>query len=271
MAELFFGEYRLDTRGLTLEGPEGATELRAKTLDTLLYLISNRNRYVPRQELLEQIWSDVQVTGASVTQCISELRQALADDPKKPRFIETRVKYGYRFVAPLFHRPTERLEPLPPPPGPHARGAEPTGRAMWLVPMGLVAALVVAIGVAAVVRAVRAEPPTFVVRSLVEDDAPGSEALAETIEAGIRARLEPSLAPRSAASHRIELRCRSVHGLRRELTITITQQRGDVQIWGWTWVVASDDDAAATTAGSVVSSVLEVLAERGLLTVPLHE
>lgn len=271
MAELFFGEYRLDTRGLTLEGPDGVTELRAKTLDTLLYLISNRHRYVPRQELLEQIWSDVQVTGASVTQCISELRQALADDPKKPRFIETRVKYGYRFIAPLFHRPTERLEPLPPPPGARVRDAKPKSRVMWLVPMGLVAVLAMVIGTAAVVRAVRAEPPTFVVHSLVEDDAPGSEVLARAIEAGIRARLEPSLAPSSVASHRIELRCRSVHGLRRELTITMTQQRGDVALWGWTWVVAFDDDAVATTADSVVRSVLDVLAQRGLLTVPLHD
>ena len=267
MAELFFGEYRLDTRGLILEGPEGPTELRAKTLDTLLYLIDNRNRYVSREELLEKIWPDVQVTGASVTQCISELRQALADDAKAPRFIETRVKYGYRFIAPLFHRPTERLEPLPPPAAPE----EPPPSASRRVSLPVVAVVVALVVGAALVAAVLrfspgVAPPAFAVETIVEDAADGSQTFAAAIEAGVRERLGVMTVPAPAASHLVEIRCRTRHGLRHEATVTVTDISDHVQLWGWTWVVAAGDaEALSATAASAADAVADELDGLGLL------
>lgn len=133
MAELFFGEFRFDTKHLRLEGPQGEVEVRAKTLQLLTYLIENRNRFVARDELMRELWKDVRVTAASVTQCISELRQHLGDSAKEPVYVETRVKYGYRFVAPLYYRPTEQLEPLPPPPEiPSAQLSRGSDRRRWL-------------------------------------------------------------------------------------------------------------------------------------------
>jgi len=136
MAELFFGDFRLDTKKLTLEGPTGSVELRTKAQMLLLYLIEHRSRFVARKELLDELWPDVTVTAASLTQCISELRQGLGDSARDSRYIETRVKRGYRFVAPIYHKPTERLELLPPPRElprrrPGARGAGVCSGPVW--------------------------------------------------------------------------------------------------------------------------------------------
>jgi TolB-like protein/Tfp pilus assembly protein PilF len=56
---------------------------------------------VTRQELLTSVWHDVVVGDDALTSCIQELRRALGDDAKRPRFIETRHRVGYRFVARL--------------------------------------------------------------------------------------------------------------------------------------------------------------------------
>jgi TolB-like protein/Tfp pilus assembly protein PilF len=47
------------------------------------------------------LWGDVIVGDDALTSCIQELRKALRDDAKQPRFIETRHRRGYRFIAEL--------------------------------------------------------------------------------------------------------------------------------------------------------------------------
>ena len=47
------------------------------------------------------VWNGTAVSDDALTSCIQELRRALDDDPKQPRFIETRHRRGYRFIAHL--------------------------------------------------------------------------------------------------------------------------------------------------------------------------
>jgi adenylate cyclase len=47
------------------------------------------------------VWRDRIVSDDALTSCIRELRKALADDAKQPRFIGTRHRRGYCFMAPL--------------------------------------------------------------------------------------------------------------------------------------------------------------------------
>ena len=56
---------------------------------------------VSKEDLFATVWSDTAVSDDALTSCIQELRRALADDAKQPRFIETRHRRGYRFVAQL--------------------------------------------------------------------------------------------------------------------------------------------------------------------------
>src|SRR5580704_15082704 len=76
-----------------------AVELRAKAFLVLLYLVEQRHRVISKEELFERIWPGTSVGDATLVGCIQEIRKALADDPKIPKFIKTVPKLGYRFVA----------------------------------------------------------------------------------------------------------------------------------------------------------------------------
>lgn len=75
--------------------------LRPKTWAVLLYLAQRPAVLVSKDELLDAIWPDVAVTPDTLTKSIGELRVALADDTRSPRYIETAHRRGFRFIAPI--------------------------------------------------------------------------------------------------------------------------------------------------------------------------
>ncbi len=75
--------------------------LRAQSFQVLVYLIEHRDRLVGKDELHEQIWHGVSVGDDAITQCVADVRRALGDEVKAPRYIRTVPKRGYRFVAPV--------------------------------------------------------------------------------------------------------------------------------------------------------------------------
>ena len=81
----------------------GAEELRLtpKAAAVLKVLIEAAGTPVAKADLFASVWKDTAVTDDALTSCIQELRKALADDAKQPRFIETRHRRGYRFAAQL--------------------------------------------------------------------------------------------------------------------------------------------------------------------------
>jgi len=81
----------------------GTQEVRLtpKAAAVLGALVEHAGEPVSKQALFASVWPDSVVTDDALISCIQELRRALADDPKRPRFIETRHRRGYRFVAPI--------------------------------------------------------------------------------------------------------------------------------------------------------------------------
>ena len=75
--------------------------LRQQTFQVMIYLLENRDRVVTKNELLESIWKGTSVTDDALVQCVLELRRAIGDDSRRPRFIKTVPKVGYRFVSPV--------------------------------------------------------------------------------------------------------------------------------------------------------------------------
>jgi hypothetical protein len=54
---------------------------------------------VPRDELLQQGWKGVHVSGAVVRACIRDIRAALGDTATAPQYLETVGRQGYRFLG----------------------------------------------------------------------------------------------------------------------------------------------------------------------------
>jgi DNA-binding winged helix-turn-helix (wHTH) protein/predicted ATPase len=93
-----FGRYELHpVQGLT----RGAQEVRLtpKSLSVLQALARRAGEVVTKDELFGTVWADTAVSDAALTSCIQELRHALSDDARHPRFIETVHRRGYRFLA----------------------------------------------------------------------------------------------------------------------------------------------------------------------------
>lgn len=75
--------------------------LRPKAMDLLLFLAEAPGSTRTREELFAKLWPDTAVEEGGLARCISELRSALGDDPKAPRYIQTRHRRGYRLIAPV--------------------------------------------------------------------------------------------------------------------------------------------------------------------------
>jgi DNA-binding winged helix-turn-helix (wHTH) protein/Flp pilus assembly protein TadD len=96
-----FGPFVLERAAYRVVREGHDLAMTPKLVDVLLYFVSRPSVLVTKEELLSAIWPDVNVTENALTQAISDLRQALGDDPASPTYIQTVARRGYRFIAPV--------------------------------------------------------------------------------------------------------------------------------------------------------------------------
>src|SRR5687767_7660350 len=94
-----FGPYRLDVGQRVLTRTGEAVSLTPKATEILTLLVVNAGQLVAKDELLKQVWPDTFVEESNLTQNIFLLRRVLGDERPAPRYIETVVRRGYRFIA----------------------------------------------------------------------------------------------------------------------------------------------------------------------------
>ena len=95
---LSFGRYRLDPRGGLMSGAR-SVRLTPKALTLLSFMAGRPGEVIPKEELFAAVWPEVAVGDAALVTCIQELRKALGDDARRPRYIETLHRRGYRFIG----------------------------------------------------------------------------------------------------------------------------------------------------------------------------
>ena len=98
-----FGVFELDLKSGELRKGRARIRLQDQPLRVLIALLNKPGELVSREELRQELWpSDTFVDfehGLRVA--VNKLRQALSDDPDKPRYVETLPKRGYRFILPV--------------------------------------------------------------------------------------------------------------------------------------------------------------------------
>src|ERR1700732_1555257 len=94
--ELDLGRYELRRRGRRMK-------LEKKPMDLLIFLVARREQLVSRQEIVAKLWrSDLFIdTEPNINNIVRKIRVALGDNSAKPRFLETVVGKGYRFIGPV--------------------------------------------------------------------------------------------------------------------------------------------------------------------------
>src|SRR4030095_5721495 len=101
--------YYLDLANQCLWQGSQATKLRPKAFEVLHYLLGRPGQLVTKEQLLDAVWPETFVGEAVLKVTIRQIRAALNDDSKSPRFIETAHRRGYLFIPQI--TPTERTQP----------------------------------------------------------------------------------------------------------------------------------------------------------------
>ena len=128
------GEWRFDSALGELSRGAETVRLEMRTVRLLDHLIAHAGEVVSIEQLLDTVWAGVIVTPDSVYQAVTSLRRALGDDPKRPTYIATVPKLGYRLVASIEN--DSAAAAIPPP--------RKIGRRPLMLAGGLAVALLVA-------------------------------------------------------------------------------------------------------------------------------
>lgn len=95
---LQFGPFRVHpTQGLAKHGRE--IRVTPKSLSVLIALARRKGRIVTKEELFASVWTGRFVADSTLSSCIRELRVALGDDARNPRYIETVHRRGFRLLT----------------------------------------------------------------------------------------------------------------------------------------------------------------------------
>lgn len=104
--EIQLGDWRVARASGELTGPDGTQRLEPKVADLLFLLAASPGEAVSRERIMEALWPGQVVGDDSLARAVFKLRQALGDDAKAPRYIETLSKRGYRLIADTVSAPS---------------------------------------------------------------------------------------------------------------------------------------------------------------------
>jgi adenylate cyclase len=102
-----FEGYTLDIVRGCLRRADREVELRAKSFEVLRHLVENADRLVSKSELIATVWPNVVVSDESLSQCVSEVRQAIGD--RGQNIIKTIPRRGYRFAVHVLRCETDTV------------------------------------------------------------------------------------------------------------------------------------------------------------------
>jgi hypothetical protein len=109
--QVHFGEFVLDSETRELLRAGRPVHLSPKAFQLLTALVEGRPKALSKSRLRDLLWPDIVVVEANLANLVGELRAALGDDPRRPRFVRTVQRFGYAFRP----APEGSLAAAPPP------------------------------------------------------------------------------------------------------------------------------------------------------------
>jgi len=103
IAERAVGEIELDLGRYELRRRGRRVKLEKKPMELLIFLVCRREQLVSRKDIVTKLWrSDLFIdTEPNINNIVRKIRAALGDNSARPRFLETVVGKGYRFIGPV--------------------------------------------------------------------------------------------------------------------------------------------------------------------------
>jgi DNA-binding winged helix-turn-helix (wHTH) protein len=117
-----FGGYVLDLESRQLLRGNDVVHLSPKAFELLAILLSERPKAVSKIDLQERLWPGTFVVEKNLANLVSDIREAIGDEPRNPRFIRTVPRFGYAFREAVADAGAR---------APASRGGETTFRLKW--------------------------------------------------------------------------------------------------------------------------------------------
>jgi DNA-binding winged helix-turn-helix (wHTH) protein len=104
---IVFGDFVFDraSRRLLREGQE--VHLGPKAFDLLDLLLSRQPEALSKAQVRDELWPRTFVSDSNLTSLVTELRSALGDDARRPRYVRTVYGFGYAFCGAAREGPDE--------------------------------------------------------------------------------------------------------------------------------------------------------------------
>jgi DNA-binding winged helix-turn-helix (wHTH) protein len=99
LAPLCFGRFKLDYGTRQLTSATGEIHLSPKAFDLLAMLAAERPAAISKTTLQQRLWPDTFVAEANLSNLIAEIRQALEDSAREPKYLRTVHRFGYAFCG----------------------------------------------------------------------------------------------------------------------------------------------------------------------------
>ncbi len=161
------GEAEIDLAAREIDTGAAVRRLEPRAAAVLAALMAAEGAVVTREALLDACWGEDGGSDEALTQAIAQLRRAFAEDPRRPRYIGTVPKAGYRWLAPVsVSAPVVApvFAPVRPAPRPQAL------RLPWAAAFGAVGVLGAAAGALALAKAPSPPPASAQPRLEIETE-----------------------------------------------------------------------------------------------------
>ena len=106
--KISFGGLTLDTDTRQLRRGGAEVHLSPKAFDLLTLLVEKRPKAFSKADLQERLWPATYVSETNLSGLVAEIRRALGDDARAPRFVRTVNRYGYAFAGEVGRASKER-------------------------------------------------------------------------------------------------------------------------------------------------------------------
>ena len=103
-----FKSFELDTERVELRENRVPVPIEPQVFALLTLLVTNSDRMISKEEMIEQIWNGRVVSDSALSSRIKSVRRALGDDGKSQHLIRTVHGRGFRFVGDVV--PAERID-----------------------------------------------------------------------------------------------------------------------------------------------------------------
>jgi DNA-binding winged helix-turn-helix (wHTH) protein len=94
-----FGELTLDMETRQLRRGADEVHVSPKAFELLTALVESRPRALSKADLQARLWPDTYVSESNLASLVAEIRRAIGDDARTPRFVRTVQRFGYAFAG----------------------------------------------------------------------------------------------------------------------------------------------------------------------------